>query len=174
MNKNLTIVITASLIAFMATAYFFSHYYFAGPQISVKWPCFICRGIMTSIPTQKPIEKQQVSKFATPTATPDTSYVWNSRIEKLYQTIRIMESGKGTNSNPIALHNKCKAKNMRNQIGYLATPDYCFDNEEHEKLTFSRWIMKREKMTDNQILCYWNQGVVVSSCSYSIHAQQVN
>lgn len=63
MNKNLIIILTAVVAGFISTAYFFSHFYFAGPEITVKWPCFICRGYIAPLPTQKPLEKRQVSKI---------------------------------------------------------------------------------------------------------------
>lgn len=100
-------------------------------------------------------------------------YIWNARIEKLYQKIRTLESGKGTNLNMEALHNKCRAKKMINEIGYLVTPDYCFMDEEHQKLTFSRWYAKHEQLTDNQFYCLWNTGTIQNSCSYSIQAEQI-
>jgi len=176
MNKKIVYIILGVLF-FILNAYFWSHYYIQAPIKKIEWQCVVCQGRVvpiTGVPKKLTVVPNKPSETQKPTVVPSKEkYVWNERIERLYQSVRTMESGKGTNNNPVALHNQCKAKGMINEIGYLATPTYCFDDAEHQKLTFSRWIMKREKMTDAQLLCYWNTGTLVNSCRYSIIAEQI-
>ncbi len=165
-NKRTWIAVAFILWSYLV-AYFNANYYAQSPV--KEWqPIVIPRHTKKAIVV--PVVKAQEIK---PTPIEEKPYIWTTRIENLYQKIRTMESGKGTNTNKDALHNKCKAKGQINEIGYLVTPDYCFMDEEHQKLTFSRWINKRINMTDEQLLCFWNTGIMQNSCSYSIYAEQI-
>jgi hypothetical protein len=175
MNKNITIGVGV-LLAFIFNGWFWHTHYLQSPIKTLEFQCMVCSGKVvpvTGIPKKPTVAPKKASESVKPTVVPSKDYVWDKRIENLYRMIRTMESSNGTNTNPVALHNKCKAKGMINEIGYLATPDYCFDDVEHQKLTFSRWIMKREKMTDAQLMCLWNTGTIVNSCRYSIIAEQI-
>ena len=85
-----------------------------------------------------------------------------------FNTLRVKESGKGTNDNPVALHNYCKSKGMWNEIGYSPQNRFCFKDLEEAKLYVAYYVKKNcDSRTQAECECYWNTGVMSESCHYS-------
>lgn len=77
--------------------------------------------------------------------------------------IRLKESSNGTNKNPNALHNICKAQGKSNEFGYGGMAMMiCFDSFEESVRVVDEWLTKR----DNEALCYYNKGERLKDCEY--------
>ena len=77
--------------------------------------------------------------------------------------IRLKESSNGTNKNPNALHNICKAQGKSNEFGYGGMAMMiCFDSFEESVRVVDEWLTKR----DNENLCYYNLGIRKDGCEY--------
>jgi len=77
--------------------------------------------------------------------------------------IRLKESSNGTNKNPNALHNICKAQGKSNEFGYGGMAMMiCFDSFEESVRVVDAWLTKR----DNENLCYYNLGTRTDKCDY--------
>jgi hypothetical protein len=77
--------------------------------------------------------------------------------------IRLKESSNGTNKNPNALHNICKAQGKSNEFGYGGMAMMiCFDSFEESVRVVDAWLTKR----DNEALCYYNLGTRTDKCDY--------
>lgn len=73
------------------------------------------------------------------------------------------ETTYGTNTNPHALHNICKAQGKSNEFGYGGMAMMiCFDSFQEAVNTVDAWLTKRDK----ENLCYYNIGKRVSDCEY--------
>lgn len=73
------------------------------------------------------------------------------------------ETSKGTNKNPNALHNVCKAKGKTNEFGFGGMAHmWCFDSFQEAVTTIDEWLTKRDK----ESLCYYNVGVRTEDCTY--------
>ena len=73
------------------------------------------------------------------------------------------ESSYGTNTNPNALHNICKAKGKSNEFGYGGMQMMiCFNSFEESVKRVDEWLDKQSDIT----LCYYNTGVKTNECSY--------
>lgn len=77
--------------------------------------------------------------------------------------IRLKESSNGTNKNPNALHNICRAQGKSNEFGYGGMAMMiCFDSFEESVRVVDAWLTKR----DNEALCYYNLGTRTDKCDY--------
>lgn len=77
--------------------------------------------------------------------------------------IRLKESSNGTNNNPNALHNICKAQGKSNEFGYGGMAMMiCFDSFEESVRVVDAWLTKR----DNENLCMYNTGKRDNNCEY--------
>ena len=65
----------------------------------------------------------------------------DEKIERAYKTIRLHESGNGTNKS--GLHGYCLSKGMVNSVGYAPSENYCFKDEVEEKETVILWFNNR-------------------------------
>lgn len=94
----------------------------------------------------------------------------SSQIDPKYffDIIRRYESGNGTNDNPRALHNVCKAKGMSNEIGYSPQTKFCFGDLEESQLYVAYYVKKNcEAMPLANCLCLWNTGKATDRCAYA-------
>lgn len=74
-----------------------------------------------------------------------------------------LESGKGTNDNPEALHNYCKSKGETNEFGWGGMQNMiCFKTFQESVDRVSQWLDVREAET----YCYYATGKEVTDCSY--------
>lgn len=93
--------------------------------------------------------------------------------------VRILESSNGTNTNPQALHNICKARGKVNTIGYggmhgIDGELFCFDSAEQEAGKAMSWYREhRETMSEGEAYCVWNIGVQTDTCPYWANAQSL-
>lgn len=73
------------------------------------------------------------------------------------------ETTYGTNTNPQALHNICKAQGKTNEFGYGGMAMMiCFDSFQEAVDKVDAWLTKR----DNEALCYYNKGERLQDCEY--------
>lgn len=88
--------------------------------------------------------------------------------KQFFETLRVKESSSGKNSNPVALHNYCKAKGMWNEIGYNPQKKFCFKDQEEASLYVAYYVKKNcDNKTQAQCECFWNTGDMTDSCHYS-------
>lgn len=122
--------------------------------------------IISPIPTIiKEVQKKQ-PKPQTKIINKD-DIVKSSKFAKFIDHIWVHESGRGTNSNPVALHNKCKAKGMTNEFGFYPQGGWCWESFEEGVARLEKWRVTEAKgLTDSQALCYYNQGVKTNDCAY--------
>lgn len=76
------------------------------------------------------------------------------------------ESGRGTNKNPKALHNICKAKGMTNEFGYDPYSGYCFTSFSHAIRVMENWRISHRELSNNQALCLYNGAGKAEDCPY--------
>jgi len=77
--------------------------------------------------------------------------------------IWLKETSRGTNTNPNALHNICKAKGKSNEFGYGGMQNmWCFDSFEEAVRVVEQWLDKQTA----EALCYYNIGIKTSNCQY--------
>ena len=97
-------------------------------------------------------------------------------IEDILGYIHWAETSEGTNTNPIALHNRCKVIGRSNEMGFNPFTTYgdfqgqCFESHEDTLETVRGWIETRlEKgLSVRQLLCYYNEGVKREDCPYAL------
>jgi hypothetical protein len=86
-----------------------------------------------------------------------------SRHPKEINKIWMNETTKGTNTNPQALHNICKAQGKSNEFGYGGMQKMiCFDSFQEAVDVVDQWLDTR--IAEN--LCYYNLGIKTSNCNY--------
>jgi hypothetical protein len=74
-----------------------------------------------------------------------------------------LESGKGTNDNPEALHNYCKSKGETNEFGYGGMQSMiCFKTFQESVDRVSQWLDER----DAEMYCYYATGKRTNDCYY--------
>lgn len=74
-----------------------------------------------------------------------------------------LESGKGTNEDPQALHNYCKSKGETNEFGWGGMSNMiCFKTFQEAVDRVSQWLDQREA----EMYCYYSTGKRVSDCYY--------
>ena len=89
--------------------------------------------------------------------------VENSRHSKEIDTIWLLESGRGTNDNPQALHNYCKSKGETNEFGYGGMQEMiCFKTFQESVDRVSQWLDVREA----EMYCMYATGSRNTNCSY--------
>ncbi len=91
-------------------------------------------------------------------------------LEEVYEKIRIIESSKGADPNPAALHNHCKAIGKINEIGYDPASGFCFENEPAQKDKIYSWFAEKLAAgnTLDEALCVYNTGAWQPMCRYSL------
>lgn len=102
----------------------------------------------------------------TPPATPSATI----QVEKMLEYIHLAESSKGTNQNPQALHNLCKAQGKSNEYGYGGMQmRLCFTTHEQATARVHEWIEKhlqRFEGSEIKTLCYYRWGKEMTNCQY--------
>lgn len=74
-----------------------------------------------------------------------------------------LESGKGTNENPEALHNYCKSKGETNEFGWGGMQNMiCFKTFQESVDRVSQWL----DVMEAEMYCYYATGQKVTDCSY--------
>lgn len=122
--------------------------------------------MISPVPEMKNAGKEADIKPQTK-ATSKEELVKNSKYPEFIDHIWLRESGRGTNNNPVALHNKCKAKGMTNEFGFYPQGGWCWETFEQAVARLEKWRTQEAKsLTENQALCYYNSGVKTESCAY--------
>lgn len=89
---------------------------------------------------------------------------------EIVDTIHLLESGRGTNNNPSALHNYCKAQGKSNEYGFGGMRlKHCFETETLAKARVTLWVVEHLKKFDGNIartLCFYNLGQNTTECEY--------
>jgi hypothetical protein len=96
--------------------------------------------------------------------------VLNTNILDLVDYIWKSESSRGTNKNPIALHNYCRSVGKVNEWGYAPHLKHCFDTFKEGKAFVTLWVAEHlEQYHGNvgQVLCMYNRGEKITNCEYS-------
>lgn len=79
-----------------------------------------------------------------------------------------LESNRGNNRNPQALHNYCKSLGKSNELGYGGmAKKWCYDSFEQAVRVVDEWLDQRISKT----LCVYNEGVERSDCDYAKHSK---
>ena len=90
-----------------------------------------------------------------------------AHINKLVDYVHLAETSRGTNTNPIALHNYCKTIGKSNEFGYDPYTKRCFDSHEQARQRVYRWFQEKlVKMSEGEALCHYNVGTVTEDCDY--------
>jgi hypothetical protein len=91
----------------------------------------------------------------------------NSRHPKEINNIWVLESGKGTNENPGALHNYCKSKGETNEFGFGGMQSMmCFKTFQESVDRVSQWLDEQT----SEIYCYYSVGTRINDCDYAVKA----
>lgn len=165
MKKNIAIA-TTGILAFIGVAYFFSHFYFAGPKITLEWPCFICRGMVVPITTKNTLEPPK-NKIFEPTKTPvkpltDKELILSKKNGTILWRIYGLESTWGKNDG-------CKSHGEFNGYGYGQNGDVwnCFPSFDVVTTKVDAWFEKNLKtLSLSESLCLYNTGKATKSCDY--------
>lgn len=92
-----------------------------------------------------------------------------TELEEIAEKISMLESGKGTNNNPQALHNYCTSLGKSNIYGYGGMQNkWCYDTEEKAKGVVMDWFKRKfnQGMTISQAVCHYNLGGNQNTCEY--------
>lgn len=85
-----------------------------------------------------------------------------------FDTVWANESSRGKDNTVGALHMKCRAKGLWNEIGYNPQNDYCFKDRDHAEAKIRLWLIDNcNNKTFKECLCYYNQGVNNPTCAYA-------
>jgi len=154
-NKNTYKVLAILLLCYLC--YWFGATYKIVSPIK-EWQNPIQRRYNVPPKTEK---RKEGGKELKPEATQE---FFDGRVSDIIAKIKVLESNNGTKGLAV----ECKNKGMVNNVGYLVTPDFCFENEEIEILTLSRWFTKCLKnKTLEACLCKYNLGVDdLINCKY--------
>lgn len=88
--------------------------------------------------------------------------------KEFFEIIWKHESGKGTNTDPTALHIYCRNKGKWNEIGYNPQDKFCFGSKTEAELYVAYYLEKNcSNMTMKQALCRWNTGTASDTCAYA-------
>ncbi len=164
--------IALAIIVFLYVyAWFFSNFTVNSPIKTIKFQPIIQSRYNIPPAPKKLNLKAPTNKLAVVKVTP-TPEVFDNRVADIIAGIHILESGGGSNPEPTAVHNYCKSIGKHNEVGYLPFKNFCFENEDEEILTLSRWFTKRlstgRSITD--VLCEYNLGKTgLVNCKYSIN-----
>lgn len=123
-----------------------------------------------------------------PLRTVSTAYAYEKTVEvvkteilpisQIVEGIHHLESGRGTNNNPNALHNICKAQGKSNEYGYGGMRlKICFEDEKTAKARVTLWVVEHlEKFEGNvaMTMCYYNLGQKVNDCEYYQNYLKIN
>lgn len=116
------------------------------------------------------ISKEVIEQYKNPKPVEKCSNEVSSNIDpkNFFSIIRKYETGNGTNTNPVALHNYCRAKRKWNEIGYNPKGKFCFTDQEEAELYVAYYVKKNcNGKTLDSCLCYWNTGTWIDTCDYS-------
>lgn len=140
---NITLFIVLSISVFHRLTYA-AQFQWSQPQYTFE------------IKTQ--IEEVEVVKYDT------------KNILSMLDGIHFLETNRGKNTNPNALHNLCKDKGMSNEYGYGGMQlKICFEDEKAAKARVTLWLVEKLEQFDGNVgktLCYYNLGKAVSTCKY--------
>lgn len=91
-------------------------------------------------------------------------------ITQIVDGIHFLESGRGTNDNPNALHNICKSRNESNEYGFGGMRlKICFEDQKSAKARVTLWVVEHMELFDGNVamtLCYYNLGQKTNNCEY--------
>lgn len=112
-----------------------------------------------------------VPASTSPEATPTPSVEAESTegdVADFLRRVHRKESSSGTNTNPQALHNQCKAQNRSNEYGYGGMAMMiCFDDHGEASARVARWFREhRTTRTEAQTYCYYAYGRHMDTCDY--------
>lgn len=91
--------------------------------------------------------------------------------------VHYLESSNGTNTNPQALHNLCKAQGLSNEYGYGGMAMMvCFPDQATAEAKVRNWFRQRhftEGIAVENLYCFYNQGRITTDCAYYQNALAV-
>lgn len=90
---------------------------------------------------EKRDDKMRSPIILTPPPKPTKAPQKETKFDKVFDTVWLHESGRGTNKT--GLNGLCISKGMINEIGYAPGEGYCFKNREDQKDTFVLWFQNR-------------------------------
>jgi len=105
---------------------------------------------------------------ATPTPSGERQNSSDGEVADFIRRVHRKESSSGTNTNPDALHNRCKAQGKSNEYGYGGMAlMICFDSHEEATARVARWYLEhRPGRTEAQTYCRYNIGGEHETCAY--------
>jgi hypothetical protein len=106
---------------------------------------------------------------AEPAELTNEQIVSGSKYTKLIDYIWMSESSRGLNNLAEgALHLECRREGKTNEFGFAAGVSHCFGSFRESVTRLERWIDEnREGKTNEQLLCFYNTGYVLNSCTYT-------
>ena len=116
------------------------------------------------------ISVKAVESYLNPPKTPQCTKDEITQVnpKEFFEVIWKHESGKGTNTDPTALHIYCRNKGKWNEIGYNPQDKFCFGSKTEAEYYVAYYLEKNCKgMTMSQALCRWNTGTASDTCAYS-------
>lgn len=149
-------------IATIEVQYFFDNYQLRSPFQSP-----IVRREHSPIPVTEDANKKPLTGEKKPTPTPiknKMSMVKESKYAAFIDHIWYRESGRGTN--PAGLAGQCAAQGKSNEFGFYPAGHWCFDSFEDGVKRLERWYEEHSELSDNQKLCYYNEGEKKDNCAY--------
>lgn len=152
-------------IATIEVQYFFDNYQLRSPFQSP-----IVRREHSPIPVNEEIKEKHSTGEKNITPTPKKtvknkmSLVNASKYHAFIDHIWFRESGRGTN--PGGLAGACASQGKSNEFGFYPAGHWCFDSFEDGVKRLERWYDEHSELSDNQKLCYYNEGEKKEDCAY--------
>ena len=133
---------------------------------------------LTITPKKELISPLPKDKEASPSAKKKTSFVEQAYAEdtvwadtttedEFIDDVWYLETNRGQNTNPGALHNICKAKNESNEYGMGGMQlMICYPSHEYATARVRNWYRAHSELTEAQKYCVYNTGRAVENCEY--------
>lgn len=135
-------------------------------------------GLLTLDDKSLPVHEAEAFAYVSPVASPSATQATptpsvtaeqpEGEVADFLRRVHRKESSSGTNTNPQALHNRCKAQGKSNSYGYGGMQlMICFDSHEQATARVARWFREhRESRTEAQTYCYYAYGRHMDTCDY--------
>jgi hypothetical protein len=121
-----------------------------------------------------PISSQRYVAYVTPTTTPTPTPV-DTGEDDFIRRVHILESSAGRNSNPDALHNRCKGRGESNEYGYGGMANqWCYTSPQAAEKRVREWYRQYvAELGEENVYCYYNLGLKTNDCDYYRKAIQL-
>lgn len=113
--------------------------------------------------------RQSVATAVLAQNVPSSNDSFTKEVSDFLRRVHRKESSSGSNTNPDALHNICRAKGQSNEYGYGGmTMMICFPSDEIAKETVANWYKENRPLMASEAMtyCYYALGSKHETCDY--------